>query len=194
MLSKKDFSRKIDIHAHAILFRILYLGRGSLEAARTEVDNCSLSSSMNDNVDYVMLSLYFNIGQNWFKQAHLFTYVCVRTLLCWLYELVDYCNEFMNHYVSLWHTPCYSFFRSCRSLGGERTVKRLRLTKALTMPENTTVYEICRRMAARRVDAALLTDSNALLCGILTDKVNILKYVHCTLLNINRFLTAHTAF
>ncbi|OAY80710.1 CBS domain-containing protein CBSCBSPB5, partial [Ananas comosus] len=38
------------------------------------------------------------------------------------------------------------------------------------MPENITVLEACRRMAARRVDAALLTDSNALLCGILTDK------------------------
>ncbi|XP_047316879.1 CBS domain-containing protein CBSCBSPB1-like [Impatiens glandulifera] len=55
-------------------------------------------------------------------------------------------------------------------LGGERTVKRLRLSKALTVPDTTTVYEACRRMAARRVDALLLTDSNALLCGILTDK------------------------
>ncbi|XP_077250385.1 CBS domain-containing protein CBSCBSPB5-like [Tasmannia lanceolata] len=53
---------------------------------------------------------------------------------------------------------------------GERTVKRLRLSKALTIPENTTVFEACRRMATRRVDAVLLTDSNALLCGILTDK------------------------
>ena len=34
------------------------------------------------------------------------------------------------------------------------------------------VLEACRRMAARRVDAALLTDSNALLRGILTDKVH----------------------
>ncbi|KAF5730959.1 CBS domain-containing protein CBSCBSPB5 isoform X1 [Tripterygium wilfordii] len=61
---------------------------------------------------------------------------------------------------------------SSRSMGvtGERTVKRLRLSKALTVPENTTIYEACRRMAARRVDALLLTDSNALLCGILTDK------------------------
>jgi len=50
-------------------------------------------------------------------------------------------------------------------------VKSLRLTKALTVPETTTIYEACRRMAARRVDALLLTDSNALLCGILTDKV-----------------------
>ncbi|CAL9136774.1 unnamed protein product [Musa textilis] len=58
----------------------------------------------------------------------------------------------------------------CRSLSGERTVKRLRLSKALTMPDSTTVLEACRRMAACRVDAALLTDSNALLCGILTDK------------------------
>ncbi|KAK6148065.1 hypothetical protein DH2020_018977 [Rehmannia glutinosa] len=59
-----------------------------------------------------------------------------------------------------------------RSMGltGERTVKRLRLSKALTVPETTSINEACRRMAARRVDALLLTDSNALLCGILTDK------------------------
>lgn len=57
------------------------------------------------------------------------------------------------------------------SLGsGERTVKRLRLSKALTIPESTTVLDACRRMSTRRVDAALLTDSNALLCGIITDK------------------------
>ncbi|XP_078167817.1 CBS domain-containing protein CBSCBSPB1-like isoform X2 [Carex rostrata] len=53
---------------------------------------------------------------------------------------------------------------------GERTVKRLRLSKALTIPESTTILEACRRMAVRRVDAVLLTDSNALLCGIITDK------------------------
>jgi CBS domain-containing protein len=58
-----------------------------------------------------------------------------------------------------------------RSLSTERTVKRLMLSKALTIPDHTTVYEACRRMASRRVDAVLLTDSNALLCGILTDKV-----------------------
>ncbi|KAJ6977767.1 hypothetical protein NC653_029609 [Populus alba x Populus x berolinensis] len=57
-----------------------------------------------------------------------------------------------------------------RGLTGERTVKRLRLSKALTVPESTSIYEACCRMAARRVDALLLTDSNALLCGILTDK------------------------
>ncbi|XP_008806418.2 CBS domain-containing protein CBSCBSPB1-like isoform X1 [Phoenix dactylifera] len=63
-----------------------------------------------------------------------------------------------------------SLARSSNRTVSERTVKRLRLSKALTIPENTTVYEACRRMAARRVDAVLLTDSNALLCGILTDK------------------------
>ncbi|KAK4416646.1 CBS domain-containing protein CBSCBSPB3 [Sesamum alatum] len=52
----------------------------------------------------------------------------------------------------------------------ERTVKKLRLSKALTIPEGTTVSDACRRMAARRVDAVLLTDSNALLSGIVTDK------------------------
>ncbi|KAL2553229.1 CBS domain-containing protein CBSCBSPB3 [Forsythia ovata] len=56
------------------------------------------------------------------------------------------------------------------SVGGERTVKKLRLSKALTIPEGTTVSEACRRMAARRVDAVLLTDANALLSGIVTDK------------------------
>ncbi|TKY60581.1 CBS domain-containing protein CBSCBSPB5 [Spatholobus suberectus] len=61
-------------------------------------------------------------------------------------------------------------FQSPRTTTGERTVKSLRLSKALTVPETTTVYEACRRMAARKVDALLLTDSNALLCGILTDK------------------------
>ncbi|KAL8097859.1 CBS domain-containing protein CBSCBSPB5-like [Apium graveolens] len=60
--------------------------------------------------------------------------------------------------------------RSIGQLTGERTVKRLRLSKALTIPDSTSVHEACRRMAARRVDALLLTDSNALLCGILTDK------------------------
>ncbi|XP_071713771.1 CBS domain-containing protein CBSCBSPB1-like [Rutidosis leptorrhynchoides] len=61
---------------------------------------------------------------------------------------------------------------SSRPMGvtGERTVKRLRLSKALTVPESTTVIEACRRMVARKVDALLLTDSNALLCGILTDR------------------------
>ncbi|KAH6791355.1 CBS / octicosapeptide/Phox/Bemp1 domains-containing protein [Perilla frutescens var. frutescens] len=56
------------------------------------------------------------------------------------------------------------------SASGERTVKKLRLSKALTIPEGTTVSEACRRMAARRVDAVLLTDANALLSGIVTDK------------------------
>ncbi|CAL9095177.1 unnamed protein product [Musa acuminata var. zebrina] len=67
------------------------------------------------------------------------------------------------------------------TLTGERTVKRLRLSKALTMPDSTTVLEACRRMAARRVDAALLTDSNALLCGILTDKDIATRVVACEL-------------
>ncbi|GMH11394.1 hypothetical protein Nepgr_013235 [Nepenthes gracilis] len=56
------------------------------------------------------------------------------------------------------------------SIGGERTVKKLRLSKALTIPEGTTVSDACRRMSARRVDAVLLTDANALLSGIITDK------------------------
>jgi len=41
----------------------------------------------------------------------------------------------------------------------------------LTIPEGTTVSDACRRMAARRVDAVLLTDAQGLLSGIVTDKV-----------------------
>ncbi|KAI3983490.1 hypothetical protein MKX01_038910 [Papaver californicum] len=53
---------------------------------------------------------------------------------------------------------------------GEHTVKRLRLSRALTVPETTSIFEACHRMVSRRADALLLTDSNASLCGILTDK------------------------
>ncbi|KAL5224099.1 hypothetical protein ABZP36_010738 [Zizania latifolia] len=59
---------------------------------------------------------------------------------------------------------------SPNQLTGERTVRKLRLSKALTIPEGTTVSEACRRMAARRVDAVLLTDAQGLLSGIVTDK------------------------
>ncbi|KAJ0548278.1 putative CBS domain-containing protein CBSCBSPB [Helianthus annuus] len=60
--------------------------------------------------------------------------------------------------------------RGSVSTTGERTVKKLRLSRALTVPETTSIYEACCRMAARRVDALLLTDSKALLSGIVTDK------------------------
>ncbi|VAH33992.1 unnamed protein product [Triticum turgidum subsp. durum] len=53
----------------------------------------------------------------------------------------------------------------------ERTVKQLRLAKAMTLPEATAVSEACRRMAARRADAALLTDSKGVLSGIVTAEV-----------------------
>ena len=71
--------------------------------------------------------------------------------------------------------------------GGERTVKRLRLSKALTVPATTTIYEACKRMASRKVDALLLTDSNEMLCGILTDKV---KFENTTIVVVpmHRFL------
>ncbi|MFS7940216.1 putative CBS domain-containing protein [Helianthus anomalus] len=61
--------------------------------------------------------------------------------------------------------------RSTVGVTGERTVKRLHLSRAVTVPEATTIYEACCRMAAKRIDAVLLIDSNAHLSGILTDKV-----------------------
>ena len=62
--------------------------------------------------------------------------------------------------------------------GGERTVKRLRLSKAITVPATTTIYDACKNMASRKVDALLLTDSNEMLCGILTDRV--ISHYHCS--------------
>ncbi|CAH1427662.1 unnamed protein product [Lactuca virosa] len=59
---------------------------------------------------------------------------------------------------------------SILGLKGEHTVKQLRLSKALTVRETTTIYEACRRMTARRTDAVLLTNSDELLSGILTNK------------------------
>jgi hypothetical protein len=56
-------------------------------------------------------------------------------------------------------------------------VKKLRLSKTLTIPETTAVSEACRRMAARRVDAVLLTDAHGLLSGIVTDKVFFLDFL-----------------
>ncbi|TVU36963.1 hypothetical protein EJB05_18922, partial [Eragrostis curvula] len=50
----------------------------------------------------------------------------------------------------------------------ERTVKKLRLTKPLRLSEATAVSEVCRMMADWRVDAALLTDTNGVLSGIVT--------------------------
>lgn len=50
-------------------------------------------------------------------------------------------------------------------------MKKLKLSKALTIPEGTTVSDACRRMTARRVDSVLLTDATGLLSGIVTDKV-----------------------
>ncbi|KAE8665998.1 hypothetical protein F3Y22_tig00112523pilonHSYRG00272 [Hibiscus syriacus] len=68
------------------------------------------------------------------------------------------------------HTSDNAMPTSPSSINGERAVKKLRLSKALTIPEGTTVFEACRRMSARRMDAVLLTDANGLLSGIVTDK------------------------
>ncbi|CAH1436639.1 unnamed protein product [Lactuca virosa] len=56
------------------------------------------------------------------------------------------------------------------SNGGERIVKKLRLSKVLTMSDETSVLDVCRRMAARRVNVAIFTDADSLLCGIVTGK------------------------
>ncbi|XP_065010131.1 CBS domain-containing protein CBSCBSPB3-like [Musa acuminata AAA Group] len=70
------------------------------------------------------------------------------------------------------NSPYGSFSKPASSnrASGERRVKRLRLSKALIISEGTTVSEACRRLAARRVDAVLLTDANEFLSGIVTAK------------------------
>jgi hypothetical protein len=85
-----------------------------------------------------------------------------------------------NCYIYVYVYDCGYFIiiiNFVRGDGGERTVKKVKLSKALTIPDGTTVTDACRRMAARRVDAVLLTDSSALLSGILTDKVSFYIYL-----------------
>ncbi|KAL0441918.1 UNVERIFIED_CONTAM: CBS domain-containing protein CBSCBSPB1 [Sesamum radiatum] len=95
------------------------------------------------------------------------------------------------------HRKSISASRSA-GLTGERTVKRLRLSKALTVPETTTVIEACRRMAARRVDALLLTDAKALLCGILTDKDIATRAIACEInleeTHVSKIMTRNPVF
>ncbi|KAL0397226.1 UNVERIFIED_CONTAM: CBS domain-containing protein CBSCBSPB1 [Sesamum calycinum] len=84
-----------------------------------------------------------------------------------------------------------------RSMGltGERTVKRLRLSRALTVPETTSIKEACRKMASRRVDALLLTDANALLCGILTDKLQVIaREVNIDETHVSKVMTRNPVF
>ncbi|CAL9054391.1 unnamed protein product [Musa banksii] len=64
----------------------------------------------------------------------------------------------------------YGSFSKPASTNRASRVKRLRLSKALIISEGTTVSEACRRLAARRVDAVLLTDANEFLSGIVTAK------------------------
>ncbi|EFJ18044.1 hypothetical protein SELMODRAFT_32029, partial [Selaginella moellendorffii] len=53
---------------------------------------------------------------------------------------------------------------------GRRSVAKLRPAKALIIRDSSSVADACRRMAAARIDAVLLTDSDSVLCGIFTDK------------------------
>uniref|UniRef100_M1AFS4 CBS domain-containing protein n=1 Tax=Solanum tuberosum TaxID=4113 RepID=M1AFS4_SOLTU len=83
-------------------------------------------------------------------------------------------------------------------LTGERTVKRLRLSKGITVPDSTSIYDACRRMAGCRVDVLLLTDSNALLCGILMDKDITTRVIACEVniqeTPVSKDMTKHHVF
>ncbi|KAK4713463.1 hypothetical protein R3W88_019370 [Solanum pinnatisectum] len=68
----------------------------------------------------------------------------------------------------------------------------------LTEPDSINIYDACRRMAARRVDALLLTDSNALLCAILTDNditTRVIAYeVNIQETHVSKDMTKHPIF
>lgn len=107
-------------------------------------------------------------GKSWLFETHLRKDDWWNTrIACWAISVMS-CNSpsFSRKARDSWLIK----YLACRP-PGERTVKRLRLSKALTIPDGSTVADACRRMATRRVDAALLVDSSALLCGIITDKV-----------------------
>lgn len=50
-------------------------------------------------------------------------------------------------------------------------MKQLPLSEALIVLETTSIYEARCQMAAQRVDVLILTNSDGLLTGILTNKV-----------------------
>ena len=60
--------------------------------------------------------------------------------------------------------------RRKKSSIGERSVSRIRASKALVQSDNKTVAEVVKLLVERRYEATLLTDSNGILSGILTDK------------------------
>ncbi|XP_052622160.1 CBS domain-containing protein CBSCBSPB5 [Lactuca sativa] len=52
-------------------------------------------------------------------------------------------------------------------------MKQMPLEHALMVPETTTIYEACCRMAVGKFEVVVLTDSDGLLMGILTKKVSL---------------------
>jgi hypothetical protein len=64
---------------------------------------------------------------------------------------------------------CFHFQAACRRPDCDEADQIIQ--KTLTIPDIATVADACSRMATRRVDAALLTDSNVIIYGIITDKV-----------------------
>ncbi|KAG6490633.1 hypothetical protein ZIOFF_051942 [Zingiber officinale] len=67
-------------------------------------------------------------------------------------------------------TPIGSSSDPTTSNGSSRAVavKKLRLSKSLILSQETTVYDACRRMASRKLDAVLLADAEGFLSGIVT--------------------------
>ncbi|KAL3373038.1 hypothetical protein AABB24_005177 [Solanum stoloniferum] len=107
-------------------------------------------------------------------------------------------GDTISHWTHILHPYSRSSDWLCWGLTGERIVKRLRLSKALTVPDSTSIYDAWRRMVARRVDALLLTDSNALLCGILMDKDITTRVIACEVniqeTPISKDMTKHPVF
>ncbi|CAH1432917.1 unnamed protein product [Lactuca virosa] len=56
-----------------------------------------------------------------------------------------------------------------------KTVKQLPLSEALIVLETTSIYEACCQMAAQRADVLVLTNSDAFLTGVLTNKIDLVN-------------------
>ena len=52
-----------------------------------------------------------------------------------------------------------------------KTVGQMGISEALILSQTTTIYEACCAMALHRADVLVVTNSNELLTGILTNKV-----------------------
>ncbi|CAI9298781.1 unnamed protein product [Lactuca saligna] len=67
----------------------------------------------------------------------------------------------------------------------EKTMNQMGLSEVLIVPQTITIYEACCQMVAHRADVVVVTDSNELLTGILTNKDIVKRVISCKMDSVN---------